>query len=136
MPDHGIRATISDGEVLIGNRKLLRDHGIDPSLIEDELERPENGEKTAMLVALNGRLLGIVADADTTKESVKQAVAQLCEREIDVSWMITSDTSGQPARSPSRLTSILRTSGGGTPWGQGRRRREDSVGRSACDDDR
>ena len=90
VPGHGIRATISDGEVLVGNRKLLRDNGIDPSPVEDDLERLENDGKTAMLVALNGRLLGIVADADTIKESAAEAVAQLREREIDV-WMITGD---------------------------------------------
>ena len=90
VPGHGIRATISDGEVLVGNRKLLRDNGIDPSPVEDDLERLESDGKTAMLVALNGRLLGIVADADTIKESAAEAVAQLREREIDV-WMITGD---------------------------------------------
>ncbi|PSP79877.1 heavy metal translocating P-type ATPase [Halobacteriales archaeon QS_4_69_225] len=90
VPGHGIRATISDGEVLVGNRKLLRDDGIDPSPVEDDLERLESDGKTAMLVALNGRLLGIVADADTIKESAAEAVAQLREREIDV-WMITGD---------------------------------------------
>ena len=90
VPGHGIRATIGDGEVLVGNRKLLRDNGIDPSPVEDDLERLESDGKTAMLVALNGRLLGIVADADTIKESAAEAVAQLREREIDV-WMITGD---------------------------------------------
>ena len=90
VPGHGIRATISDGEVLVGNRKLLRDDGIDPSPVEDDLERLESDGKTAMLVALNGRLLGIVADADTIKESAAEAVAQLREREIDI-WMITGD---------------------------------------------
>ena len=90
VPGHGIRATISDGEVLVGNRKLLRDHGIDPSPVEDDLERLENEGKTAMLVTLNGQLLGIVVDADTIKESATEAITQLHEREIDV-WMITGD---------------------------------------------
>ena len=90
VPGHGIRATIDAGEVLIGNRKLMRDNGIDPIPAEDELERLETEGKTAMLVALNGQLIGIVADADTIKDSAIQAVAALHERGLDV-LMITGD---------------------------------------------
>lgn len=90
IPGHGIRATISEGEALVGNRKLMRDNGIDPSPAEAEIERLENEGKTAMLVVLDDHLLGVVADADTVKDTAKEAVAQLRERTIDV-WMITGD---------------------------------------------
>ncbi|UHQ99250.1 heavy metal translocating P-type ATPase (plasmid) [Natrinema zhouii] len=90
VPGHGIRATVSDSEVLVGNRKLLRDNGIDPSPAEETMERLENEGKTAMLVAYDGELVGVVADADTVKESSKQAVTALQERGVDV-MMITGD---------------------------------------------
>jgi len=82
--------------VLVGNRKFLRDNGIDPSPAQETMERLENEGKTAMLVARvpagtdEGELVGVVADADTVKESAKDAVSQLQERGVDV-MMITGD---------------------------------------------
>jgi len=96
VPGHGIRATVGDSEVLVGNRKFLRDNGIDPSPAQETMERLENEGKTAMLVARvpagtdEGELVGVVADADTVKESAKDAVSQLQERGVDV-MMITGD---------------------------------------------
>ncbi|MFC6764554.1 heavy metal translocating P-type ATPase [Natrinema soli] len=90
VPGHGIRATVSESEVLVGNRKLLRDSGIDPSPAEETMERLENEGKTAMLVAYEGDLVGVVADADTVKESATEAVIALQERGVDV-MMITGD---------------------------------------------
>ncbi|MCL7417609.1 MAG: heavy metal translocating P-type ATPase, partial [Halalkalicoccus sp.] len=90
VPGHGIKATVGDSEVLVGNRKLLRDNGIDPSPAQETMERLENEGKTAMLVAYEGKLVGVVADADTIKESATEAVSQLQERGVDV-MMITGD---------------------------------------------
>ncbi|MDG5777147.1 heavy metal translocating P-type ATPase [Haloarculaceae archaeon H-GB1-1] len=96
VPGHGIKATVGDSEVLVGNRKLLRDNGIDPSPAQETMERLENEGKTAMLVARvpegtdEGELVGVVADADTIKESARDAVSQLQERGVDV-MMITGD---------------------------------------------
>ncbi|RKD89268.1 heavy metal translocating P-type ATPase [Halopiger aswanensis] len=90
VPGHGVRATVDGGEVLVGNRKLLRDEGIDPSPAAETMERLENEGKTAMLVAYEGDLIGVVADADTVKETADDAVAALRERGVDV-MMITGD---------------------------------------------
>ena len=90
VPGHGVHATVDSEEILVGNRKLMRDNGIDVSAAEDELERLEGEGKTAMLVARGDTLLGLVADADTVKESAKEAVAALHERDLAV-HMITGD---------------------------------------------
>ncbi len=90
VPGHGVRATTSRGEVLVGNRKLLEDEGIDPSPAEETMERLEREGKTAMLVAVDGALAGVVADADTVKESAKNAVSDLRERGKEV-MLITGD---------------------------------------------
>jgi Cu+-exporting ATPase len=90
VPGHGVTATTTHGEALVGNRKLLEDEGVDPSPAADTMERLEREGKTAMLVALDGELIGVLANADTIKESAKAAVADLQAREIDV-WMITGD---------------------------------------------
>jgi len=90
VPGHGVRATTSHGEVLVGNRRLLDNAGVDPSPAIETMERLEREGKTAMLVALAGEVIGVVADADTVRESAKQAVAALRDRGLDV-WMITGD---------------------------------------------
>ncbi|MFT4946467.1 MAG: Cu+-exporting ATPase [Natronomonas sp.] len=96
VPGHGVRATVGESEVLVGNRKLLRDNGIDPAPAVETMERLEREGKTAMLVARvpagadEGEVVGVVADADTVKESAKDAVSQLQSRGIDV-MMITGD---------------------------------------------
>jgi Cu+-exporting ATPase len=96
VPGHGVKAVVDGSEVLVGNRKLLRDEGIDPSPAEADLERLEREGKTAMLVARvpagtdEGRVVGVVADADTVKDSAKRAVSALRERGNEV-HMITGD---------------------------------------------
>ncbi|MFW5900878.1 MAG: HAD-IC family P-type ATPase, partial [Halodesulfurarchaeum sp.] len=90
VPGQGIRATVDGQEVLVGNRKLLADNGIDPTSATETMERLEDDGKTAMLVAVGGELAGIVANADTIKGGSKAAVSALQERGIDV-MMITGD---------------------------------------------
>ena len=90
VPGHGVRATTSHGEVLVGNRKLLEDNGVDAGPADEAMARLESEGKTAMLVAVDGRLVGVVADADTIKESATQAVSTLHDRGLSV-HMITGD---------------------------------------------
>jgi Cu+-exporting ATPase len=101
VPGQGVRATVDGEEVLVGNRKLMREANIDPAPAAAELERLEGEGKTAMVVACvpagtsvpaagGGSLLGLVADADTVKESAKETVAALHDRDIEV-HMITGD---------------------------------------------
>ncbi|WP_256300742.1 heavy metal translocating P-type ATPase [Haloarchaeobius salinus] len=96
VPGHGVRAEFDGETVFVGNRKLLRDNGIDPEPAAETMERLESEGKTAMLVGRtpskggDGELVGVVADADTVKESAKDAVSALQERGVDV-MMITGD---------------------------------------------
>ena len=90
VPGKGVRATTEHGEVLVGNRALLEEAGVDTGVAEEAMDRLEREGKTAMLVALEGRVVGVVADADTVKESAAAAVADLQERGREV-WMLTGD---------------------------------------------
>jgi len=101
VPGHGVRATVEARggdtvEVLVGNRKLLRDAGIDPEPAAATMERLEGEGKTAMLVArgpvgaAGGELLGVVATADRVKERATEAVTALQDRGVDV-MMLTGD---------------------------------------------
>src|SRR6056297_2805694 len=74
VPGHGVRATSEYGETLIGNRKLMREEGVDPDPAAETMERLESEGKTAMLVAVAGKLVGVVATADTVRESAKETV--------------------------------------------------------------
>jgi len=90
VPGHGIRATTRFGETLVGNRKLMRDHEVDVVPAVETLERLESEGKTAMLVAVDGELIGIVASADSVRESAKQTVTTLRDRGQSV-YMLTGD---------------------------------------------
>ncbi|SDJ35296.1 Cu+-exporting ATPase [Halovenus aranensis] len=90
VPGHGIRASATGSEVLVGNRKLLSDAGIDPTPAATTMERLEREGKTAMLVAIDGELAGVLATADRVRESAKTTVETLTDRGIDV-MMLTGD---------------------------------------------
>lgn len=90
IPGHGIRSMILDKQVLVGTRKLMNDNHIDVGDAEQELVDYETGGKTAMLVAINGEYRGIVAVADTVKETASKAINQLKEQGLDV-IMLTGD---------------------------------------------
>ena len=90
VPGHGIRATVDGRELLVGNRKLLGDEGVDLSPAAATMERLEREGKTAMLVAIDGDLAGVLATADTVRESAKTTVEALQERGFEV-VLLTGD---------------------------------------------
>ncbi len=97
----GIKAEIEGkNTVLIGNRKLMDEAGIDYSKLEQELKRLEDEAKTVMLVAEKGKCVGIVAEADTLKEDSIEAIAELEQFGLQTA-MLTGDnkrTAGAIAR--------------------------------------
>ncbi len=86
----GIRALVDAHEVLIGNRRLLDDAGIDATDLGARLDRLAEAGNTPMLVALDGRPGGVVAVADTVKPESAAAIASLRALGISVA-MITGD---------------------------------------------
>src|SRR5581483_5893555 len=87
---HGIRGKVGDCHVVLGNRRLCRQEGIDMNAAEAAMSRLEAEGKTAMLVAADGCLAGIIAVADTLKPEAKEAVAALRSEGIDV-VLLTGD---------------------------------------------
>ena len=73
----GIKGKVDGKEVLVGNRKLMTDFQIDFSQFKDKLGELEDEAKTAMLVAVDSKIAGIIAVADTLKEDSIQAIAEL-----------------------------------------------------------
>ena len=86
----GVRATINGRAVLVGNRALLTDAGVDPTSLIADLERLATEGKTPMLAAIDGQPAGVIGVADTIKDSSTAAIADLMARGIDV-VMMTGD---------------------------------------------
>ena len=86
----GVTASLDGRRVLVGSRRLMRENGIDPAPLEDEVARLEGEAKTAMLLAAGNELAGIVAVADTLKEDSMQAIGELESLGLETA-MITGD---------------------------------------------
>ncbi|MBE0520780.1 MAG: copper-translocating P-type ATPase [Candidatus Methanoperedenaceae archaeon] len=86
----GVEGFIGNKEVIIGNRKLMSEKNVDVSMIEDEIMSLENQGKTTMIIALDGKIIGILAVADTVKEDSKKTIKELHDLGFET-MMITGD---------------------------------------------
>jgi P-type Cu+ transporter len=102
----GLEASVDGRQVLVGNRRLMEERGIDIAWPAPEMERLSGEGKTPMLVAVDGRAAGVVAVADTVKASSAQAVAALKRLGLEV-VMITGDN-GRTAEAVARQVGIER----------------------------
>ncbi|WP_019006661.1 heavy metal translocating P-type ATPase [Cohnella laeviribosi] len=91
LPGYGVKATIEGKELLVGTRRLMEKYGVaDAARAYDTMAKLEEAGKTAMVAAIGNRYAGIVAVADTIKQTSKAAVARLKEMGIEV-IMLTGD---------------------------------------------
>ncbi|MEI4832194.1 heavy metal translocating P-type ATPase [Bacillus sp. FJAT-53711] len=90
IPGQGLEADIENKKVLVGTRKLMNEQSVETSQHEEVMKELEYQGKTAMLVAIDGKLAGIIAVADTVKESSKDAIQTLKQMEIEI-YMVTGD---------------------------------------------
>ena len=88
---HGLKATYSNHTIMIGNRKMMEDNQI-PVIesVDAKLSEFEKEGKTAVLVAIDITLSGIIAISDTIKENAKDVVQALKAKGIEV-IMLTGD---------------------------------------------
>ena len=86
----GVSSEIDGRLTLVGSRRLLEDHGLDPHAMDEEIARLEAEGKTAMLVAFEGKVIGIVAVADILKEDSVPAIEALKALGLETA-MITGD---------------------------------------------
>lgn len=91
IPGYGVRASVKGQEILVGTRRLLADAQVNVSEeTVQQMNRLEEQGRTAMLVAVDGQWAGIVAVADTIKDTSREAIGRLQAMGIDV-IMITGD---------------------------------------------
>ncbi|KXS43251.1 MAG: Cu2+-exporting ATPase [Candidatus Frackibacter sp. T328-2] len=90
IPGHGVRAKYNEVEILFGNAKLMRDNDVNIESLIDDIHRLESEGKTAMTMSIDGELVGVIAVADTVKETSAQAINELQEMGIET-VMLTGD---------------------------------------------
>lgn len=90
LPGYGVEVTYRNGTILLGNRKLMEANNLEINNLEAKMTKLEESGKTAMLIAVNGQIAGLIAVADTLKENSAEAVAKLKEMGLEV-IMISGD---------------------------------------------
>jgi len=101
----GVRGVVDGKSVLVGSRTLLEEHGVTAAILEDEMRRLEEEGKTAMLVAVDGELLGLLAVADTLKDDAVATVRELQALGLQT-VMITGDNQ-RTARAIARQVGVV-----------------------------
>lgn len=86
----GVEGVIGKDKIMFGNRKLMDREHVAIATVEQQITQLEKMGKTVMLLAKNGKLSGIIAVADTIKDSAKMGVKKLQSMGIEV-IMITGD---------------------------------------------
>ena len=87
---HGVEGRVGKYQIFLGNKRLMEREKISLLSVNTEISRLENGGKTVMILAVDGKLTGLIAVADTVKESAKEGVKALQKMGIEVA-MITGD---------------------------------------------
>ncbi|MDF4245143.1 copper-translocating P-type ATPase [Enterococcus sp. DIV0340] len=90
IPGHGICVTVNERVLLLGNIKLMKEEAIELSTFVQQADRLAEEGKTPMFVAKDGSFAGIIAVADTVKDSSQTAIARLHKMGIEA-VMITGD---------------------------------------------
>jgi Cu+-exporting ATPase len=89
-PGQGVQAEVEGRSVAVGNLRMMETHGFVLNGLEPEIVRLQSEAKTAMLVAVDGTVSGVIAVADTLKDGSKEAIEELHRMGLKVA-MITGD---------------------------------------------
>jgi len=88
VPGHGVLGLVNGQKVVLGNRKMMEKEEI--KIEDSQIEKMENEGKTVMMLGVNRKFIGLIAVADTLKETAKKGVEKLQRMGIEV-IMITGD---------------------------------------------
>jgi len=89
-PGQGVTGKSAHLALVIGNRSFLQSQAIDTAEAEDRARQLEEAGKTAMYLAIDGKLAGLVAVADTIKENAFSAIQALIDMGLEA-YMISGD---------------------------------------------
>ncbi|EYR63755.1 ATPase P [Actinotalea ferrariae CF5-4] len=102
VPGHGATAVVDGRRVLVGNLRLMAKEGVDLGDLASRRDELAASGRTAVLVAVDGRGVGVIALADAARETAAAAVAALHESGIEV-VMLTGDNEATARRIAEQL---------------------------------
>jgi len=87
---HGVEGVVDTKQISFGNRRLMEKEKISINAYKEQIEKLEESGKTVMMLSVDGELEGLIAVADTIKDSAKAGIYALQKKGIEV-VMITGD---------------------------------------------
>ena len=91
MTGQGVRGRVDGAQVILGNRKLLDDLGVDPGALTARAEALRADGQTVMFVVINNKVAGLLGVADPIKQSTPEAIARLHKDGMRI-VMLTGDS--------------------------------------------
>ena len=86
----GVEAVVEGKHVLVGTIKLMADRKVDIAPLQNDIDRLLAEGKTLMILAVDNKIAGVVAAADTIKPTAKEAITTMKKLGLEVA-MITGD---------------------------------------------
>ena len=86
----GVLGEVEGRQIMVGNMRMMSEHGIDLDGLEESVNLLQSQAKTAMLVAVDQEVVGVIGVADTVKGGSQQAIQNLEQMDLKVA-MITGD---------------------------------------------
>ncbi|EAU43200.1 cation transporting P-type ATPase [Fulvimarina pelagi HTCC2506] len=86
----GVKGSVGIEKVVLGNKAMMDEEGVDIATLSDKAEALQSEGKTAMFVAIGGKLAGVIAVADPVKSSSAEAIRSLHDSGIRI-VMATGD---------------------------------------------
>jgi P-type Cu2+ transporter len=102
IPGHGATAEVQGHQVAVGNRKLMVDENIDFGPLMERRDELASSGRTAVLVAVDGSGVGVIALADAARETSAEAVVSLHELGVQV-VMLSGDNEATAKRIATQL---------------------------------
>ncbi|WP_288076876.1 heavy metal translocating P-type ATPase [Rhodococcus sp. (in: high G+C Gram-positive bacteria)] len=102
VPGHGAVAEVAGRRVAVGNRKLMVAENVEFGALMDRRDELASTGRTAVLVAVDGRGVGVIALADAARETSAEAVASLHDLGIEV-VMLSGDNEATARRIAGQL---------------------------------
>lgn len=106
VPGHGVTAQVDGRTVLVGNWRMMEQHSLPLAEWQPHIAALQAEAKTAMLVAVDDHVAGVIAVADSPKEGSLEAIAELQRLGLQV-VMLTGDNR-QTAEAIARLVNVDR----------------------------
>lgn len=87
---HGVEGQVDGNQVVVGNVRMMAARNLELNGLMPRAEQLQNEAKTAMLIAIDNQVVGVIGVADTVKDESRSAIEELDQMDLDVA-MITGD---------------------------------------------